>query len=113
MTSLQDRRKALEARLEELEDRLKQIDAELEGQGTKDWEDLAQEREHDEVLEDMGSNSSAEIRMIRAALARMDEGEYGFCARCGDEISAERLDILPYTPFCAHCAAEVEVAGGS
>ncbi|MBM3612798.1 MAG: TraR/DksA family transcriptional regulator, partial [Alphaproteobacteria bacterium] len=26
-------------------------------------------------------------------------GEYGFCARCGSAISAERLDLLPATPF--------------
>ena len=42
--------------------------------------------------------------MIRAALQRMDEGEYGYCVKCGTEIMEERLDVLPYTPFCRDCA---------
>ena len=45
-----------------------------------------------------------EIRMIEAALKRLDEGEYGFCTKCGAVISAERLDVLPHTPFCRTCA---------
>jgi RNA polymerase-binding transcription factor DksA len=45
-----------------------------------------------------------EIARIRAALTRMDEGEYGFCTKCGAEISQARLDLVPWTPFCRNCA---------
>lgn len=107
MTTLEERRAALEARLKELEARTREIAEELESHETGDWEDLAQEREDDEVLEDLGASAVQEIRAIRAALARMDEGEYGYCTRCGARISEERLDAVPYTPFCATCAAEV------
>mgnify|MGYP001088980676 CR=1 FL=1 len=41
---------------------------------------------------------------LRAALARIEDGTYGTCVRCGAVISAERLDVLPATPFCRHCA---------
>ncbi|PRX34990.1 transcriptional regulator, TraR/DksA family [Meinhardsimonia xiamenensis] len=107
MTDLAQRRATLEARLKELEERIREAEQELEGHDTKDWEDLAQERENDEVLEDMIVNAREEIRAIQAALKRMDEGEYGYCVRCGAEIAEERLDLVPYTPFCATCAAEV------
>jgi len=106
MADLSKRRAALEARLQELDARMVQIDAELDSHSTKDWEELAVEREEDEVLEGMGLSAQAEIRMIKAALQRMDDGEYGYCVECGDKISEERLDILPYTPFCAKCAAK-------
>lgn len=104
MTTLEDRRKALVDRMAELEARLQEIDEELDSHNSKDWEELATEREEDEVLERMGTSGQAEIRMIRAALERMDAGEYGFCVKCGNEILPERLDVLPYTPFCRTCA---------
>jgi len=106
MTDLSKRRAALEARLQELDDRIHQIDEELDSHSSKDWEEMATEREEDEVLEGMGLSAQAEMRMIKAALARMDAGEYGECVECGDDISEERLDVLPYTPFCRVCAAK-------
>lgn len=104
MVSVEDRRKALEARLAELEGRLQHIEAELDQPADKDWEEAAIEREDDEVLESMGEQGLHEIEMIRAALVRIDEGEYGYCVKCGEEIAPERLDVLPATPFCRNCA---------
>jgi RNA polymerase-binding transcription factor DksA len=106
MDDFSTRRTALESRLQELDARLHQIDEELDSHNSKDWEELATEREEDEVLEGMGLSGQAEIRMIKAALSRMDIGEYGDCVDCGDTISGERLDVLPFTPFCRVCAAK-------
>ena len=106
MDDFSKRRTVLEARLRELDARLLQIDDELDSHNSKDWEELATEREEDEVLEGMGLSAPAEIRMIKAALVRMDAGEYGECVDCGDTITAERLDVLTYTPFCHVCAAK-------
>ncbi|MCZ7675070.1 MAG: TraR/DksA family transcriptional regulator [Roseovarius sp.] len=98
-------RKALLARLAELDGRLHRIEAELDEPHSKDWGELAVEREDDEVLERLGENSGAEITRIRAALQRLREGTYGDCVRCGEEISEARLSILPDTPLCRDCAA--------
>lgn len=98
------RRAQLEARLADLDVRLHEIEEELDSHQSKDWEELATEREGDEVLEGLGTSGQAEIQMIKAALARIDAGEYGFCTICGKDISAERLDLLPHTPFCRNCA---------
>lgn len=102
--TLTDRRKQLEGRKADLTARLHTIEEELDSHQSKDWEELAVEREEDEVLEGMGLSAQQELRMIDAALARMDDGEYGICMKCGKDISAERLDVLPYTPFCRDCA---------
>ncbi len=100
-----DRRKAqLVARLAELDTRLQGIERELLSHQAKDWEELATEREHDEVLTSMGDEGKQEIRMIHAAFQRLAEGEYGFCTKCGERIADARLDLLPATPFCSNCA---------
>jgi len=104
MTDLMERRKQLETRLADLDTRLHEIEDELDSHQSKDWEELATEREGDEVLEGLGVSGQAEMQQIKAALARMDAGDYGYCVKCGAEISAARLDILPFTPFCAKCA---------
>lgn len=104
-TPIPQRKAQLEARLADLRGRLAGIEAELDSHDAKDWEDLATERESDEVLESMGVTGQQEIRQIEAALARINEGEYGFCTKCGTEIGEDRLDLLPQTPFCRACAA--------
>lgn len=108
MTSIADRKNQLETRLKELDHRLHDIDHELEGHHNRDVEDHATEIEADEVLEGIGNAGVAEIRMINAALARIDDKTYGECVRCGEDISDARLDVLPYTPMCKSCAAKAE-----
>jgi DnaK suppressor protein len=41
-----------------------------------------------------------EVQLLHAALKRVDEGEYGYCVNCGEEIEPERLALDPATPFC-------------
>lgn len=43
-------------------------------------------------------------RRIAAAFERIDEGEYGYCVDCGEEIAEKRLDLDPAVPTCISCA---------
>ncbi len=106
MKTVETRRADLLGRLAELDGRLHAIEAELEQPHSNDWDDMAIEREGDEVLERLGHTGLAEIRRIMAALKRVRAGSYGTCVECGMDISEERLDILPATPFCKTCAAQ-------
>lgn len=45
---------------------------------------------------------------LSQALARMDDGTYGKCETCGNEIAAERLEALPYTSHCLNCKELME-----
>jgi len=45
---------------------------------------------------------------VNAALDRIHQGTYGRCLDCGAEISAGRLDALPYTPHCIKCARKAQ-----
>ena len=94
----------LKARRAELTHELADIEDRLDDEPPKDWEDRASERQSDEVLEALGSHDLAELRQIDAALVRLSDGTYGDCMKCGDPISAERLEALPATPFCKNCA---------
>jgi RNA polymerase-binding transcription factor DksA len=103
-TPLPVRKAALEKRLIELGARLEAIEEELDSHQNRDWEELATEREGDEVLEATGNAGLAEITQIRAALRRIADGSYGTCMRCGEPIAKARLDLLPWTPLCRSCA---------
>ena len=50
------------------------------------------------------------LNKINEALARLDEGRYGLCYECGDEISEARLRALPFAVRCKDCEEEREVA---
>ena len=48
------------------------------------------------------------ISKIRKALKRMDEGEYGICVACGEDISERRLMARPVATHCIDCKTEAE-----
>ncbi|MCB1511226.1 MAG: TraR/DksA C4-type zinc finger protein [Hyphomicrobiaceae bacterium] len=107
MADLKAREAQLKARLTELDGRLHRIGDHLEQAPNPDWEEEAQEAEMDEVLEELGQAGATEVMAIKAALKRVANGTYGACTRCGEDISEERLNVLPHTPLCKDCAHEV------
>ena len=58
------------------------------------------EREVDDSLEE---NAEQLVHEIDRALAQIDAGTYGTCARCGREIPEERLEAVPYATLCLDC----------
>jgi len=44
------------------------------------------------------------LRLISAALSRLDEGEYGYCMTCGVDIPEKRLEVDPAAAQCVDCA---------
>jgi DnaK suppressor protein len=48
------------------------------------------------------------ITKIREALTRIEEGNFGVCERCGEEISDKRLEARPVTTLCINCKQEQE-----
>jgi len=48
------------------------------------------------------------ITKIGEALARIEEGAFGICERCGEEISEKRLEVRPVTTLCIKCKEEQE-----
>lgn len=50
----------------------------------------------------------AELRQVEAALARFDDGAYGVCTRCGQDIAAARLRANPAAERCIACQSAFE-----
>lgn len=48
---------------------------------------------------------AARRQRIAAALKRIDDGEFGFCQDCGDELDPARLQLDPTVPCCVSCAS--------
>lgn len=48
-----------------------------------------------------------QLTRIEAALVRIEEGEYGYCAMCEEEINLKRLEADPANPFCVNCAEQL------
>ncbi|PCJ76657.1 MAG: molecular chaperone DnaK [Rhodobacteraceae bacterium] len=49
-------------------------------------------------------NRTTEISAIKNALLRLEEGEYGYCETCGEDIPAKRLELTPTAVRCVNCA---------
>ncbi|HEY7534890.1 MAG TPA: RNA polymerase-binding protein DksA [Thermodesulfobacteriota bacterium] len=48
------------------------------------------------------------IQKIQKAIQKMEDGSYGICEECGDEISEERLKVRPEATLCIKCKEEQE-----
>lgn len=105
MPKLEDARRYLEDRLHRLTNRVGVIEGDLRRKPSADSEERATELENDEVLERLGHDTIVEVTQIRAALARIEAGTYGTCAKCGGAIDAVRLAAIPDATTCRTCAA--------
>jgi DnaK suppressor protein len=75
--------------------------------GTDDEHDpegatLAFERQHAAALLEQARD---QVAAVDAALARLEAGRYGLCARCGQPIGEDRLAARPAALLCIRCAA--------
>lgn len=70
------------------------------------FEDQATLSENDEVIDLLDMQDSNELKDINLALLRIDNGDYGICVSCGDEIPLERLKAMPFADKCIQCKDE-------
>lgn len=85
----------------------------LDGESTKDSADRCVISVSKESLFERSSQRRTVLHLIEAALKRIDDGSFGTCVGCGDEIQDQRLQALPWTQFCLRCQGELEEQIGS
>ena len=105
---LEERRREL---LSEVQGRMRDVRSE----GNKDREVLDQgESSEVDIQEDIEfaliQMKSETLTKIDAALRRLEEGTYGDCFECGDQISEARLRALPFAVRCKDCEEARETA---
>jgi DnaK suppressor protein len=106
--TLRDFRTLIEARLSDLDDE------DALGQAGKATVELDQQSvgrlsrmdalQNQAMAQATGARRTAERQRLIAALKRMDDGEFGYCEECGDEIAEARLRLDPAATRCVDCA---------
>lgn len=91
-------------RIVELQQRVDSIHKDFANGRAADWAEQAGERENDEVLNALESEAKVEIQQLSNAIRRIDEGTYGKCSACGEDIAPARLAVQPSAEKCITCA---------
>jgi DnaK suppressor protein len=103
-------------RLEALRDEIRKVigwsESASNGGGAMDEIDQANELIEKEMGFLMSSNMINNLKEVEEALERIKKNEYGKCQHCGTEISAKRLEVLPFAKFCVPCQETMESGGG-
>jgi RNA polymerase-binding transcription factor DksA len=97
----------LEGRLSALKSRLSRLRGDIRQLHSGDSAEQAQERENDEVLDVIGNETQQSIRLIQAALERIENGTYGLCGACAEPIGEARLKAMPEAIYCLGCASTI------
>jgi DnaK suppressor protein len=56
----------------------------------------------------LGDREREKIHSIEEALMRIDDGEYGICEECDEDIPLGRLKAMPFTRHCVKCKSDLE-----
>ena len=103
MTAI-DPRMRLQALAIEYATRAEAIERDLSRTHAQSFSEQATARQNDMVLQGLLVDARASVKEVQQAIERLDAGTYGECEKCGEPISAARLEALPSTPFCINCA---------
>lgn len=103
--SLKQVRAELAQQKSELEQRLARINENHRRPLETDSKERAIQLENSEVVDALGNEAREELEQISTALARIEKGEFGICASCGDPINEKRLAAFPRADKCIECAS--------
>jgi DnaK suppressor protein len=81
---------------------------ERDAEATQDPADMAANAYTKELLMSMSTNDRQLLQSIDAALDRIDNGDYGKCANCGQPIQEKRLEAVPWARHCIRCQDLIE-----
>ncbi len=56
----------------------------------------------------LGDREREKLRNIDEALMKIEEGEYGICEECEEQIPIGRLKVVPFARFCVKCKSDIE-----
>lgn len=98
----------LERKAQEVERSLPSDSRRCDVSEVKKEEDIRAFVAPDKVIDSVTRNAARTLVLIREALKRLQDDEYGDCIECGDEISEKRLNAYPEATNCLRCAEQAE-----
>lgn len=101
-TALEDLRQELRGSLDAQDDSIAPVSPDRAiGRLTRQDAMLAQQ-----LALEVRRRNQLRLAQVNGALQRIENGTYGLCIRCEEEISAARLDCRPESTLCIHCASD-------
>jgi DnaK suppressor protein len=88
---------------QELSARVERAMASVREPGDGSARDVGDESSTDELKEEQFAEAEADrmvLNQVRDALKRIDNGTFGTCVVDGEPIEEERLEAMPWTPYC-------------
>jgi DnaK suppressor protein len=101
-TELNKFKQILEAKQAELADVLRKRDEIAIEKSPDAIDEVTRAAERELAIRNLDRESNL-LRNVRLALRRIDDGSYGVCAHCEEDISPKRLAAVPWAPFCIRC----------
>lgn len=95
-------RQILEARKAELEQAVRDRDGITIEKSPDALDEVQHAAERELAIRNLDRESHL-LRNVRAALRRMDEGHFGVCMHCEEDINPKRINAVPWTPYCITC----------
>src|SRR6202023_2767341 len=101
-TELNKFREALEAKQSELQEVLRNRDGITIEKSPDALDEVQNAAERELAIRNLDRESNL-LRSVRSALSRIQDGSYGVCLHCEEEINPKRLNAVPWTPYCIQC----------
>lgn len=100
-------RKVLETKQRELLAGTSDRDEILIQNAAEDFDRLQQQLNREVAIRNLDRESKL-LKDVRGALHRMEDGSYGICLRCEEEIPNKRLQALPWASYCVRCQETID-----
>lgn len=85
-----------ETRIDKIEDHIQNPQDDL----NEHWEDQAISYRQNDMRKNLMSEAQQSLIYVKNALSRIENGTYGECEDCGEQIETQRLEALPYATLC-------------
>lgn len=106
-TELNKFKKILETKQDELEKIVRNRDAITIEKSADALDEVQHAAERELAIRNLDRESNL-LRNVRSALRRIDDGSFGTCLHCEEEISPKRLAAVPWAPFCIQCQEQAD-----
>ena len=72
--------------------------------------DMTQEAAERDIAVQILDRESTLVRRLRSAIGRIDDGSYGICLECEEEIAPKRLRAIPWAELCITCQERADAS---
>src|ERR671932_176050 len=100
-------KKILESKQGELEQIVRNRDAITIEKSADALDEVQHAAERELAIRNLDRESNL-LRNVRSALRRIDDGSFGVCLHCEEEISPKRIAAVPWAPFCIQCQEQAD-----